>query len=148
TSPFYTSDPAFKAMADGYIALGTAFMGDHDKVKTADLVASQARSTRDNGRISLDGAYDTLVTGVMGRALTLEDIHACGFGTVSVEVVSQTIALPSDIQLRYDPKALAILVHVKWATKGRHQCILEISPDPIGPATWKRLDTSGVKVKL
>jgi hypothetical protein len=35
-----------------------------------------------------------------------------------------------------------MLLHVKFPG-GARKCIVEISPDPIGPATWHRLDGHG-----
>jgi hypothetical protein len=148
TTPLYTTDPAFKATADAYITAGGAFSGQTDKVRQAELMSSQARAARDGGRVTIDNAYDALASSVWTRAVTVQDVSDCGFALAQVEPVSAVIAMPSELLLRYDLVQAAILLNVKWQQKGRHTCYIEVSPDPVGPTTWKRLDTTGVKLKL
>jgi hypothetical protein len=148
TTSFYLTDPAFKTMADAYIAAGGAFAGQTGKVKQADLVAGQARTARDRGRVTIDNAYDALAAGVWTRAASVQDVTNCGFALAQVEPISSVIPMPSAILLKYDVAQGAILLNVKWPTKGKHTCYIEVSPDPVGPTTWKRLDTTGVKLKL
>jgi hypothetical protein len=148
TSPFYLNDASFKAMADSYIASGGTFAGQTDKVRSTDLALSQARTARDGGRVTVDNTYDALTSGVWTRATTPQDVTNCGFALAQVESISTTIVMPTEILLRYDAAHATILVNVKWPTRGRHTCYIEVSPDPVTATSWKRLDTTGVKLKL
>jgi hypothetical protein len=49
----------------------------------------------------------------------------------------------------YDPKKKVIDLHVKFPpSKRQRRCVIEISTDPIGAATWHRLDGDGAKRTL
>jgi hypothetical protein len=146
--PWYQSDPAFKALADGYLAAGASFVTSHDGVGNAEKTLFQARGARDLARTTLDNAYDACVAAVWSRAQTLADLKNSGFSVVQVEPFSHGIPMPSEILLKYDARLAAILVHVKWAQKGQNQCLIEVSPDPVTPTSWRRIDGTGAKQAL
>jgi hypothetical protein len=67
------------------------------------------------------------------------------YGFLSLEVVKLGAVVPTGIAWSFDHATGLLHIHVQYATKGRHTCIVEISPDPIGPTTYHRLDGHGVK---
>jgi hypothetical protein len=145
--PWYVTDPAFKALADSYLAAGSTFSTSHDKVGTTEKTLFQARGARDGARGVLDNAYDAVVASVWSHATSIADVKNSGFTVLQVDPNSHTIAMPTAILLRYDAQIAAILVHVKWAVRGQ-SCLLEVSPDPITPTSWRRLDSTGAKQTL
>jgi hypothetical protein len=96
----------------------------------------------------LDNAYDACVSSVWNHATSIGDVKNSGFTVLPVEPISHTIALPTEILLKYDAHLAAILVHVRWAQKGTKQCLIEVSPDPITPTSWRRVDATGVRQTL
>jgi hypothetical protein len=149
TLPAYANDPGFKAVVDGYLAAGKSFSTDVDASKNAEAAASLARTARDGGRAILDNAYDACVASVWNHAVTIEDVKGAGFVVLQAEPVSTVIEMPTALLVKFDPVHSAIALHVMFATKGkRRQVYVEVSPDPVGPTTWKRLDTTGVKQRL
>src|SRR5262249_49004741 len=105
---------------------------------------AQARADRDQQRIVALDTHGAAVKAVERHSVTVADIQSYGF--VHLEIVKEGAVVPVGLGVAYDPKRKVIDVHVKFPP-GKHtrRCVLEISTDPVGPATWHRLDGDGVK---
>lgn len=69
------------------------------------------------------------------------------FGFVWLDKAKVGLALPTKVELRHDAVKALLHIHVRYSVRGR-QCVIEISPSPVGPGTWARLEGSGVKRAL
>jgi hypothetical protein len=141
----YKSDATYRATIDAYIALGATFDTNRDAAEKAKHAASVAEGTLDTSRGALDAAYDVCSLGMLTRAVGVEDIKDGGFAAVAQEPIARDVATPTGLLVRFDPAMSAIKVRATFSDKGKHQIYLEVSPDPIGPATFRRLDTTGVR---
>jgi hypothetical protein len=147
-SAAYQNDPAFKAMVDVFLDQGQVFSTDLDNWEKAKHAAGVAETTADNSRTAYDAAYDVVGQGLLARSAGVEDIKACGFTAVAQEPTSREVTMLSGLTVKFDPVISAIKVYATFPDKGRHQIYLEISPDPIGPSTFRRLDTTGIRQVL
>jgi hypothetical protein len=143
TSPLYTGTT--KSLIDEFVASGVAAVAAEAKLSQLEQQVVQARNTRDGAVQTCNNAYTAACTQVEKVAVTPADVASCGF--VFLDIVKEGLVLPSAILTKVDPKTGDILLHVQWAgkTKRTHMCIVEISPTPVGPSTYVRLEGFGVK---
>jgi hypothetical protein len=143
----YTSNAAFKAVIDDFVASGAALAAAQAKVTNLEAQLAQARGDRDQQRVVALDAHGAAVKGVERHSTTVAAIQSYGFA--QLEIVKEGAVVPTGILAEYDPKKKVINVHVKFPPgKRQHRCAVEISTDPVGPATWHRLDGDGVKRAL
>jgi hypothetical protein len=144
----YKNDPAFRAAIDAYLARGQAFTLDGDALEKAKHALSVAETNSDNSRTALDAAYDVAGHCVLAGAAGIEDVKGAGFAPVAQEPVSRDVAGLTGLEVKFDPVSGAIKVYATFADKGRHQIYLEISPDPVTSASFKRVDATAVRQVL
>ncbi len=145
TSPIYLNNPTCKAAIDDYVASGPVVVTAEQKVAQIEQQLSQARNSRDAAQQACAASYSAACTQVEKHAVSPSDITTCGF--VALDIVKQGLTLPSAILATYDHATGNILIHVQYAgtTKRARKCIVELSPTPVGPTTYVRLDGYGAK---
>jgi hypothetical protein len=142
-SPIYTGNSTCKAAIDEYVATAPAVVATNKKVANLEQQLVQARNDRDAAVKVCSDAYAAACSQVEKHSVTRSDVESCGF--VALEVVKQGLVLPSSLSATYDRAAGAILIRVQYADKKSRKCIVEISPTPVGPATYVRLEGLGLK---
>ena len=138
----YLSSSTFKAAVDGFVASGVAVVASESKVTALESQLTQARFARETARVACKSSHSVLCTQVEQASPTAAAIATYGF--VALEVVKLGSVLPTGILWSYDHATGLLDLHVKFAGKA-HAFVIEISPDPIGAATYRRLDGHGVK---
>jgi hypothetical protein len=73
------------------------------------------------------------------------EVQACGF--LVLDPVHRGLMLPREIALKFDAELRLVRVHVKY-TSGKHKVALELSPDPITPTSWVRIDATAMRQTL
>jgi hypothetical protein len=146
TLPEYGSDPVFKGTIDDVVAAGTQLAAAVAEVTTFKAGLANARGSRDTTRFLFDKAYYTAVNQVERYATKAPDLVAAGF--LALDVATAALAGPSSIEVAFDPKAETIDIHVRYPKGVKDRCVIAISPDPVGPATYVELLGHGRKQHL
>jgi len=145
-TPLYQADAGFHQVIDDYTKAGAKFVAANALIATKEAELDQARSDRDEARKVVDKCHGAAAKQVELHSVTPADLQSYGF--VWLDKVTLGLVIPSKIDLRYDLLQALLHVHVKWSTPGTHRCVIEISPTPGDPASWVRLDGTGVKRAL
>ena len=143
TTALYQANVAFKNEVDAFVAAGVSLQTADTKVSNLEAALTQARGDRDTTRQTCKNCYDVVVSQVEKNSPTPAALQSYGF--LHQEVVKLGAVIPSGILWTFDHKTGLLNLHVQYAGKGPRQCVIEISPDPIGAATYRRLDGHGVK---
>ena len=144
---FYLSNAAFKSTIDDFVTSTKTLATSQTKVTTLEAQLTQARGDRDQAHIAADGAHGAAVKAVEKASVTPADVQSYGF--LSLDIVKTGLVLPVGILATYNHTTKTIDVRVKYPP-GIHgkRCILEISADPVGPSTYRRLDGDGMRRSL
>ena len=78
--------------------------------------------------------------------MTPSDVQSYGF--LSLDIVKTGLILPVGILATWNHTKKTIDVHVKYPPGVKKRCILEISADPVGPSTYRRVDGDGTRRSL
>ena len=143
SSPVYTGNSTCKAAIDEFVASGPPVVAANKKVTNLEQQLVQARNDRDALVQVCTSAYVAACTQVEKHSVTQADVESCGF--VALDIVKKGLLLPTAILATYDRATGDILIRVKYGDKKSHQCIVEISPTPVGSTTYVRLEGYGVK---
>jgi len=143
----YTSNAAFKATIDDFVTSTKTLATSQAKVTTLEAQLAQARGDRDQAHLAAEGAHGAAAKAVEKVSVTPADVQSYGF--LSLDIVKTGLVLPAGILATYNHTTKTIEVRVKYPP-GIHgkRCILEISPDPVGPTTYHRLDGDGLRRAL
>jgi hypothetical protein len=141
----YANDTSFKTGVDLYVASGVALVAADAKVANLEAALQQARGDRDTSRLTCKRSYAVVASQVEKHSANAADLQAYGF--TQLQIVKVGTAMPTAIAWTYDHPTGVLRLHVRFAGRVR-DCLVEISPDPVGPATWHRLDGHGVKRTL
>jgi hypothetical protein len=144
-TPLYLNNVAFKMSVDDYVASGTVLSAAETKVDNLEAALTQARGDRDTARAACKGCHAVCVAQVEKNSPTAADLQAYGF--LQLEIVKLGSVLPTGILWTYDHVKALLDLHVQFPGRVR-QCVIEVSTDPIGPATWHRLDGHGARRSL
>ena len=139
-TPLYLSNAAFKVAVDEYVASGVGLTAADTKVTNLEAELTQARGDRDVARTACRDCHAVCVAQVEKYSPTAADLVKYGFA--QLEIVKAGSVMPNGILWKLDHHTGLMELHVKFPGKARH-CIVEISPDPVGPTTWHRLDGHG-----
>jgi hypothetical protein len=137
TAELYQKQPQVKAVLDAYVAEAPLLVDAEAQVVKDDAQAAKSRGLRDALLATLSGTYGVAVATVEKYARSPSDVTACGFE--NLERAHYQVAPPVELFVTFDRAKEFIDILIKHAP-GMHACHVELSPDPIGPATWKRLD--------
>jgi len=140
TTPLYQSNTVFKAAVDDFVAAGITLAGSDGKVLNLEAALVQARADRDVARTDCRDCHAVCVAQVEKNSPTGADLVKYGFA--QLEIIKVGSVMPISILWKLDHNTGLMLLHVKFPGRAR-KCVVEISPDPIGPATWHRLDGHG-----
>ena len=138
----YLNNLAFKASVDDYVTSGTALTDAETKVTNLEAQATQARGDRDKARATCRSCHSVCVAQVEKNSPTAADLQAYGF--LQLEVVKLNGVLPTGILFSVNHTTQLTEVHVKFPGRAR-QCVVEVSPEPVTPTSWHRLDGHGAK---
>ena len=136
----YQQQPNLKEAMDALLRDGTALQAADDQVAKDDAQAQKSRAVREGLTRDFDASYDIVVSNLEKYARTPADIESAGF--LLGARVSHPMVPPHDLKAEFDYKKNFLLIRVKKA-KGMQAAYVEISPDPVGPNTYKRLDGIG-----
>jgi hypothetical protein len=131
----------FKGTIDAVVAAGAALNVAAVGVDTGKAGLGNARGNRNVARYGYDKTYGAAVAQVEKYAQTPADLVAAGF--LALNEASPTLVAPSSILVVFDPKVAVIDIHVRYPRGVRAQCVIAVSPDPIGPATYVELPGHG-----
>jgi hypothetical protein len=138
----YQQTPVLKLAIDEYVASAVAVVAAETKVANLEAALVQARADRDADSTVCRSCHAAAVAQVEKRNPTPNELTSYGFK--ELEVVKLSGAVPTAILWSYDHKAGLLHLHVKYAG-GARESVVEISTDPIGAATYKRLEGHGAK---
>jgi hypothetical protein len=136
SSPIWQAQPAVQTAGNKLIAAGANLTTGEELVNTLETQLTAARSALGTLTLVWDQAFDGWVVVVEEFTTLPSEINA--LGTSVLDVTKHTLLTPLGVTATYDAKKELIRVHVHRAA-GRHACIVEISPDPIAPGSFKRL---------
>ncbi len=145
TSTLYTSVPAVKTALDALVADGTALQNAEVQVTRDEAQASKSRAARDALLVAFDGTYDLSVATLEKHAAAPADLVGAGFA--DLQKAHYAVLPPLEVSATFDAAKGHVVIHLKHAP-GMHSAYTEISPDPVGPATFKRLDGIGASHSL
>src|SRR5262249_17908892 len=129
SSPIYTGNSTCKVTIDEYVASAPAVVAANKKVASLEQQLVQARNERAAAEKVGSAAYAPACSQVEKHSVTPSDVESCGFAPL--DIVKQGLILPSAILATYDRATGTILIHVQYADKKSHKCIVEISPTPV-----------------
>jgi hypothetical protein len=142
TSTFAQNHPPVKDACNAVVAAGKDLDDAEAACKAAEAELVRARSVRDAKVDAFDAAHAVCVAVTEQFATTPEDIQSIGLGVF--DRASHVLAPPLAIEVRFDAAKESIRIYVKHAP-GMTACAIEVSTDPIGPSTWKKLDGHGAR---
>jgi hypothetical protein len=147
TTAQYQNNAAFKATIDDFVTSTKTLDASQTKVSNLEAQLAQARADRDQAQLAAEDAHGAAAKAVEKVSVTPADVQSYGFA--SLDVVKTGLVLPVGILASYNHTTKMIDVRVKYPP-GVHgkRCILEISPDPVGPTTYRRLDGDGLRRAL
>jgi hypothetical protein len=137
TADLYKQQAMVKAALDAYAAEGPLLLAAEAQVAKDDAQAAKSRGDRDALLAAIAGTYNVAVATVEKYALVPADITGCGFDPQARAHYS--VVTPISLLVNFDRIKERIDILVKHAP-GMHACHVELSSDPVGPATWKRLE--------
>lgn len=140
TSAFCQANPEVKN-AVAAVTIAGSDLADaettHSNAKSGFAAAGAALATK---LLIFDQTYDVLATTAEKHATTPEDLLSIAL-TPRGRTLHPLLS-PLSVAVIFDPKKEEIHIRVKQAP-GKRPCVIEISSDPIGAATWTRLSTFG-----
>ena len=137
SADLYKNHPEVKKILDDLAAEGPVLVAAEDQVVKDDAQAAKSRGFRDGLVASINGTYGVAVATVEKYAVKPSDITDCGF--LNQERAHYLMADPLLVTVGFDKVKELIDIRVKNAP-GMRACQVELSPEPVGPASWKRLD--------
>jgi hypothetical protein len=140
-TPLYKTDAAFKDAVDKLVQCGEDLDAAEAQVTQLEAALVKAKSSREARRSAYDKAYGLCSTNVETYSTNPEDVHSFGFAVLTKTL--QPFTPPTGIEAKHDAAKDVLRIHVLYAS-GQHQCAIEISPDPVSPGSYTRLDGTGV----
>jgi hypothetical protein len=137
SADLYNKQSDLKAALDALAAEGPQLVAAEAQVVKDEAQASKSRGARDALLLSISGTYNVAVATLEKHARNAADVTDCGFE--KLERKHYPVIAPVDVLVKFDKAKERIDVNVKHAP-GMHACHVELSPEPVGPNTWKRLD--------
>jgi hypothetical protein len=144
-SALYQAQPTVQQAGVAVIAAGADLATADSAVKAAEGMLATARSAREAKVIDFDAAYDVYVANTEKHSVTAEDVQGVGLGVL--QRGKYVLTQPAQVEARFDAVKSQIRLHVKQAP-GMQACVVDVSPDPVGPATWTRLPGVGARQVL
>lgn len=135
--PLYQSHPPLKEALDALLRDGTALKDAEDQVTKDEAQAAKSRGLRDDRVHAFDRSYDVAVSLLEKHAQTAGDVESAGF--LAGERTSHPLVPPLGLTAAFNYTTNRLEIRVKRA-KGMTASYVEISPDPVGHNTYKRLD--------
>jgi hypothetical protein len=144
-STLWKTQPALQDSGSKLVTIGAA-LGDADaSLKSIETQLATARGVRDTTQKAFDVAYGVYVANAQTYAATPED--AASIGLVVRGKNKYPLVAPVGLDATFDLIKSLIQIHIT-KTPGERTFLVEISSDPIGPATWKRLPGTGAVQEL
>jgi hypothetical protein len=145
-APFYKTDATFKVVLDDFIASGVDYAAADKKVSDIEAQLTQARNDRELARKACQDCHGAAVKQVEKHSITAADVTSSGFLFLDVQRVG--LVPPSEILAKYDPGKRLLNLRVKHPVRSNARCVIEISPDPVTPTSWIRLEGNGMRRAL
>src|SRR5262245_19819477 len=140
SSDLWKTHPALADAGTKLVSIGAA-LGDADAtVKSLEAQLAAARGLRDTKQDDFDVAYGVYVANAQTYAETPED--AASIGLVVRSKNKYPLVAPAGVDASFDLMKSEIQLHIS-KTPGVRTFAVEISSDPIGPGSWKRLPGAG-----
>ena len=138
--------PAVKDAGTVLVAAGTNLSAGEQLVNN---LLAQLRTARKNLiglTLTWDAAHGVFVTNVEANAKVPADIT--GSGLLLADRTPHLLEPPMGLLAMFDLKKSLIRATVQRPAPGKQMCLVEISPDPVGPATFKALKGYGARRTL
>ncbi len=142
-SSLFQAEPSLQQAGAKVITAGTELATADAAVMSVEAQLATARKARDAKQAAFDSAFSVYVVNAATLAESPEDAASLGL-PVAAAKASFPVAPPVDVQVSFDPVKEVVRILCKHAP-GMHACVVEMSPDPAGPSTWKRLDGIGAR---
>ena len=143
--PLYQQIPTLKEAMDALLRDGASLATADDQVAKDEAQAMKSRAIRDAITRDFDASYDIVVSNLEKYAQKPADVESAGF--LALERTKHQVMPPRELKAEFDYTKNVLQIRVKRA-KGMQASFVEISPDPIGPNTYKRLDSIGTTHEL
>jgi hypothetical protein len=145
SSPIWQAQPALQNAGNKLVTAGANLAAGAKQVDTLEAQLTAARTALGGLTLQWDQAYDGWVIAV--EEFTTLPAEITALGTSVLDVTKHPLVTPLGVTVTYDAKKALIRIHVHRAA-GDHACIVEISPDPIAPGSFKRLTGNAAKRNL
>jgi hypothetical protein len=145
SSPIWQAQSSMQAAGKKLITAGANLTAGSKLVDSLEAQLTAARTALGGLTLQWDQAYDGWV--VVVEEFTTLPAEITALGTSVLDVTKHPLLTPLEVTATYDPKKALIRVHVHRAA-GNHPCIVEISPDPIAPGSFKRVTGNAAKRAL
>jgi len=144
-STFVQAHLSLKASCDALIQAGVDLDTALTDERAAKTAYAEARSLVRAKTTAYDGSHDVCVAQTELYVTTPEEMQSVGW-TVAVQ---SKYLLTSPLQVLPSYDILKSLIHIEVRQPpGMRACIIEISPDPVTPTSWVRLDGNGIRRTL
>jgi hypothetical protein len=145
SSPIWQAQPSLQTAGNKLVAAGANLKAGADLINALETQLTAARSAFGGLMLDWDMAFDGWAVSV--EELTTEPAEIAALGSEVLDVAKHALLVPLGVTASYDARKAIIRVHVHRAG-GEHPCIVEISPDPIAPGSFKRLQGNAAKRNL
>jgi hypothetical protein len=145
TSAIWKAQPTLESAGNNLITLGTNLKAGLTAVSALESQLATARSNYGTLTLAYDVGYNAWVGSVEQYSTSPADVT--GLGMLPLTLGEYVLEAPLGLTATYNPTTALInaLVH---RAPGLKQAVLQISTDPIGPATWKQLTGTGLRRAL
>jgi hypothetical protein len=144
-SALWKVHPELETSGNGVVALGTSLADAVAKLDALSKQVEAARNVVDSLILSYDATYAVYVANVEIHATNPEDVPALGLTLFAKQ--TYPLVPPLGIVTTFDGNTHEARIRVKRAP-GIGSYVVEVSPDPVGPATWTRLPGFGLLKRL
>jgi hypothetical protein len=145
SSALWQSQPEIQDAGKKLIAAGASLTTLDASVQSLKAQLATARNLRDAKVVEYDAVFGVYIANVETYANTPQEVTSLGVALFSKS--THPLTAPLGIEATYDSAKGLIGIRVNKAP-GLNACVVEVSPEPVGPGTWKRLDGFGGLRKL
>lgn len=145
TSTLAQNNPDLQNACKALVKCGQELADLDVKLAATLALAAQLQSQRDSKVEEFDGQHAIASTLAEKTAAKPDEVQALGFTVAGRE--KHALLPPVEVTARYDLVKSLVVIQVTPA-KGFRTCVLEISTDLNNPASWKRIQGTGLKRTL
>jgi hypothetical protein len=145
SSAIWQSQPEIQEAGKRLVDAGTLLVTLDASVQSIEAQLATARNLRDAKVVEFDAVFGVYIANAETYATTPQEVTGLGLALFSRS--AHPLTAPLGIEATYDIAKGLIAIRVNKAP-GLNACVIEVSSEPVGPDTWKRLDGFGGLRKL